>query len=107
MTIREIIRNRNGRAGSGGSWRVEKACDSDPFVGQEYELWHYGTRMLHWRESHRYGIEVLSIAYGHGSVSDQGGMNTAFRALDLPYYYSRKGGATIIDTQTGTPYYAH
>src|SRR5215831_6983031 len=97
MTIAEIIRNRQGRAGSNGSWRVEPCIDSDPFVGSEYELWHYGVRMLVWRHSIRYGNEALDMSIGHGSVSDQGGMNTAFRVLGLPYYFSRAGGAEIIE----------
>lgn len=96
MTISDIIYYHRGRAGSNGSWRVEK-LDSDEFVGTEYALWHYGTCMMIWRESHRHGTEVLMMSTGNGSVSDQGGMNTAFRVLGLPYYFSRAGGAEIIE----------
>jgi hypothetical protein len=82
-----------------GHWRIERP-DSDPFVGTEYELWHHSTRMLHWRESKRNGIELLSLSLGHGSVSDQGGMNRAFRALGASHlYYSRAGGAGIINQE--------
>lgn len=91
MTLQGIIRNRKGRA---HAWRVE-AVESDPFVGQEYQLWHYSTLMLHWCHSQGRNY-VVSMAEGWGSVSDQNGMNTAFRELCLPYYYSRAGGAGII-----------
>ena len=94
MSLESIIRNRKGRAGSGGSWRVERS-DSDPFVGQDYELWHYGTCMLQWTENSRGEILRCKTSTGHGSVSDQHGMNTAFRVLGLDLYYSRKGGAEI------------
>jgi hypothetical protein len=99
MTIRQIILNGKGSAGSGNAWKVERD-DSDPFVGQEFTLYHYSTRMLKWRESRRYGSEILYADIGHGSVSDQGGMNTAFRALGLPYRFDRDqrgGGARITD----------
>jgi hypothetical protein len=100
MTLAQIIERKRGRAGSNGAWRVERD-DSDPFVGNEYSLWHYGTRMLRWRETSRYGREIMSVSLGHGSVSDQGGMNTAFKVLGASWYFSRKGGAEIRDYETG------
>ena len=100
MTIADIIRTHRGRAGSNGAWRVEHD-DSDAFVGNEYSLWHYSTRMLRWRESTRYGREIIDVSLGHGSVSDQGGMNTAFRVLGAPWYFSRKGGAEIRNYESG------
>lgn len=96
-TVPSIITAHKGRAGSRGSWRVEKACDSDHYRGQEYELWHYGTRMLLWRESMALGVEILDYDTGYGSVSDQGGMNKAFRTLCVPYRFDRAGGADIVD----------
>ena len=94
-TIEQIVRDGHGSA-SNGKWRVYRS-DSDPFRGTEYELWHHGTLMLRWRQSTRYGVEILSASTGHGSVSDQGGMNTAFSVLGVPYYYSRRGRASILD----------
>lgn len=99
-TIAEIIRQGHGRAGSNGAWRVEADSDNDPFDGTYYNLWHYGVRMLRWHESRRYGVEAVDWDIGNGSVSDQGGMNTAFRVLGLPFYYSRAGGAEIIELCT-------
>jgi hypothetical protein len=96
-TIAGIIANRAGTAGSNGAWRIEKP-DSDPFVGNEYELWHYSTLMLKWRHSHRYGNEILFTSTGNGSVSDQGGMNTAFRVLDVSFRFDRdrRGGGPRV-----------
>lgn len=98
-SIEGIIRAKRGSAGSNGAWRVERE-DSDPFVGAEFTLWHYSTRMLFWRESRRNGVEVLDYSIGRGSVSDQGGMNTAFRVLGLPLRMDRDfrgGGPRITD----------
>jgi hypothetical protein len=48
-------------------------------------------------------IEYMGI--GHGSVSDQNGMNTAFAVLSQKYYYSRRGGAAI--TPIHIPLFRH
>src|SRR5215469_8970472 len=99
-TIAQIIRDGHGRAGSRGAWRVEKIM-SDPFVGQEYELWHYSTLMLRWLRRLNHNIPSYAST-GHGSVSDQGGMNTAFKVLGLPYRFDRDwrgGGPRITDLQ--------
>jgi hypothetical protein len=59
-------------------------------------IFHYSTPMLKYIErSHDVLISSVDFRLGHGSVSDQQGMNTLFKALGLPYYYSRKGGAQI------------
>jgi hypothetical protein len=109
-TIAGIIRTGRGCAGSNGAWRVERD-ESDPFVGQEYSLWHYSTRMLRWRSSRRSGTELLDYSTGHGSVSDQGGMNTAFRELGLPYRFDRDargGGPRITElVRNADGYYVH
>jgi hypothetical protein len=46
--------------------------------------------MLRWSDTY---VEYTDT--GHGSVSDQNGMNIAFSVLHLPYYYSRAGGPEI------------
>jgi hypothetical protein len=84
MTIASIVRNGKGRA---GKWRVTRD-------GSVCELWHYSTLMLRWEDT-GHGAQVWYTGTGHGSVSDQGGMNTAFKVLGLPLYFSRKGGAEI------------
>lgn len=114
MTLASIIRNGKGYAGSGNAWRTHVSWYDrmsrhfQPLPGTEYEgyptyeLWHYSTLMAVWTtdfEGQLIGISHMST--GHGSVSDQGGMNTLFRELGTPYYYSRKGGAQIIDTMNG------
>lgn len=90
MKLEQIIRNRKGSAGSGGAWRVET-------IGDRSVLLHYSTVMLRWRETPK-GVEILDYSTGHGSKSDQGGMNIAFSVLGTPYYFSRKGGAEIIES---------
>lgn len=73
MALADIIREGKGRAGSGGAWRV---------YGKE--LWHYSTLMLKWEEVGE-NYEDVYMSTGHGSVSDQHGMNVAFRTLGLPF----------------------
>lgn len=94
MRIDQIIARGHGTA---HAWRVERE-ESDPYVGSEYSLWHYGTRMLVWRSSTRHGAELVDYSTGWGSVSDQNGMNTAFRVLGLPYRYDRdqRGGGPRV-----------
>lgn len=53
--------------------------------------------MLQWDITEPANPDVFDYGMGNGTVSDQGGMNTAFRELSLPYYYSRAGGAEIIE----------
>jgi hypothetical protein len=101
-SLGDIIKNHEGTAGSNRSWRVWKA-DSDPYRGNEYELWHYSTLMLKWRESKRYGVELLFWSTGHGSKSDQQGMNTTFQMLNVPYRFDRAGGSTITDIHEDLP----
>lgn len=84
-TISSIIQRRKGTA---GHWRVNA-------MGNTFELWHYRTRMLQWADTDT-GPVLLNANTGHGSVSDQQGMNVAFKVLNLPYYFSRKGGAELI-----------
>jgi hypothetical protein len=85
MTIEQIIRNGNGRA---HAWRVEREDDRET-------LYHYSTAMLTWNALDPHDENVLDWDLGWGSVSDQNGMNVAFRTLGLPYYYSRANGASI------------
>lgn len=101
MTIKDIIVNGKGSAGSNGAWKVEPLYSHPEITGhQVYSLWHYSTRMAVWRKTGN-RIDYLSLSIGNGSVSDQGGMNTFFRMTGAPhYYYSRKGGARIVNQET-------
>jgi hypothetical protein len=93
MTIAELIRRGKGKA---GPWRIERGI----YPGNEnvLSLWHYGTRMLVWNADDPTDEETLDWSIGYGSVSDQNGMNTAFRILNLPYRFDRdqKGGGPRI-----------
>lgn len=98
MTIREIVLAGSGRAGSNGSWRCEtNSVDSTPVC----TLWHYSHCMLEWNRDNPNDGKYLYVSTGWGSVSDQGGMNQAFRALGIPLKFSRAGGADI--TEVGSP----
>lgn len=96
MTLQELIATRRTTASikRAGHWRIEREM-CDPFVGPEFSLWHYSTRMLHWID-YPNGAVIVSVSLGHGSVSDQQGLNRAFMSLRIPLYYSRKGGAGFI-----------
>lgn len=97
MTIRELVRRAaDGKAGTAGAWRTSMWTDG---TGRKTAtLHHYSTAMLRWDVAQPSNPDVLDYSTGWGSVSDQGGMNTAFRVLGLPLYFSRAGGASIEDT---------
>lgn len=109
MTIAEIIKAGKGTAGHNGSWKV--TCINEEHMSQAlpggyepwpcYQLTHYGTVMLEWVVG-KHGSYVVNAFTGHGSVSDQGGMNTAFKVLGLDLYYTRKGGGEIQECHSGT-----
>jgi hypothetical protein len=94
-TITEIVRNGKGTAGSNGAWRVYTRPGDDDWRPDSRELYHYSTLMLEWDDE-----GVIDYSIGYGSVSDQGGMNKAFRALGVPFRYDRdeRGGGARITT---------
>lgn len=74
-----------------GPWKVELEHN----IGR---LYHYGTKMLEWEYGRRtlpITIKVTGWWSGHGSASDQTGVNATLRALDSKLRYSRKGGAHV------------
>ena len=86
--IADIIRRGSGRS---HAWRVERN-------GQAATLWHYGTAMLTWNLERPSDPDALDSSTGWGSVSDQNGMNIAFRVLGLPYRFDRdqRGGGPRV-----------
>lgn len=75
-----------------GNWsRTSDVRESDGV--RRVIIFHYSTPMLSYLETEP--VEVTGYSLGHGSVSDQQGMNQLFNRLNLPYYYNRKGGAKI------------
>lgn len=86
-SIASIIQRGRGTA---GHWRV--------IHDGTHSLYHYGTKMLEWEHTMS-GTRMLEQSTGWGSVSDQNGMNTAFRILNLPYRYCRdqRGGGPRIE----------
>jgi hypothetical protein len=100
-TIAEIVANGSGYAGSNGSWRTHTWEQLDDHPGKRVGvLFHYSTLMLKWNADDPSDPEVLDYSTGWGSVSDQGGMNTAFRVLGLWLRFERAGGARIVDTRS-------
>lgn len=95
-TIRDVARGRALRAGSGGAWRLDETM-----CGRR-GIYHYGTLMIAFTVVNEDGLVEwdgdpgnVYLSTGNGSVSDQGGMNEIFKTLGMPFYFSRKGGATI------------
>lgn len=90
MSIRDLI--TRGKGSTGAAWRIERRGDIAVLI-------HYSTAMLRW-DVNRPGETVQVLSIGHGSVSDQNGLNTAFRAFDVPMRYDRDqrgGGPRISD----------
>jgi hypothetical protein len=80
------------RAGKGtaGKWKVVEQG------GSYHKLYHYDHLMLCWEDmGNDDRVFVTYSDIGIGSVSDQQGMNKAFRALNTRFYYTRQGGARI------------
>lgn len=84
-----------GRAGHYGSWRsFDDYCHANGQVVRVVK--HYDTRMITFLlDTGGSPVEVVDYSIGHGSVSDQNGMNKLFRAVGSDHYFSRQGGAKI------------
>lgn len=86
-----------------GHWSVTTADN-------ERIIYHYTTPMLRFTVDDEgnplTNVEGCRVSFstGHGSVSDQQGMNRLFRKLGLPFYFSRKGGADISLLDTDQPW---
>ena len=102
MTLEQLLQNRTpGQTMTAHNW--SSYCWKDGDGNLVVNINHYWTMMLQFspRKAKPHGpIPVQYIHHvdlGQGSRSDQAGMNRIFRGLGLPWYYSRKGGAQIID----------
>jgi len=89
MRVRDLV-HKDGKAGSNSSWRSHLTT-----CGTARQVYHYSTLMLEFDLATK---EVTYVSTGHGSVSDQRGMNEMFRELDAGMYFSRAGGADIAPT---------
>ena len=88
-SLSDVLQRGKGVA---GAWRVR----TDYRESVEIKiLYHYTTAMLKWRADNPADEDYLDYSTGWGSVSDQQGMNKAFRILGIPRYFSRAGGAEI------------
>jgi len=75
-----------------GPWRVTRTG----LAGGA--LYHYGTKMLEWVWDER-EAQITGWWVGHGSVSDQTGVNAALDALGSPLRYHRdaRGGGPRVN----------
>lgn len=75
-----------------GPWRVTRTG----LTGGS--LYHYGTKMLEWIWDAR-EAQITGWWVGHGSVSDQQGVNAALSALGSPmrYYRDTRGGGPRVN----------
>jgi hypothetical protein len=101
-TIAGIIAAAKGKA---GAWRVERELVSSEDLSHWIDvatLWHYSTPMLRWKVNDPADAAALDCGIGWGSVTDQNGMNTAFRVLDLALRFDRdaRGGGPRITELT-------
>lgn len=104
--IADIVSKARGTA---GTWRVERSTITTPGSDREVQvatLYHYSTPMLRWQVDNPGCRSILTMGTGWGSVSDQSGMNTAFRILSLPYLFRRAGGAAIVRSDAPVPPYS-
>lgn len=93
-----MLADKAGRAGKWRSYDTDKAVDGSPLPRRRHVL-HYDTTMLtfgvdddgKWDGN----LDTVDYSTGHGSVSDQNGMNRLFARLGMPLYFKRAGGASI------------
>ncbi|HSW91501.1 MAG TPA: hypothetical protein VLG09_02555 [Candidatus Saccharimonadales bacterium] len=83
-------RVRADRVGTIGAWSISQDVDKDNKT--YYHLYHYATRMVSWYRNEDGTAEVFYTNIGHGSVSDQQGVNAALYELNAPMRYARNGG---------------
>lgn len=86
------IKDTADRQVTAGRW---KSIDD----GRGRVVYHYRTPMLAFvtDEDGQWDgdLETVDYSIGHGSVSDQNGMNVLFARLGMPYIYRRARGARI------------
>ncbi len=89
------IKDTADRQVTAGKWR---SWDSEEPMTRN--IYHYSTQMLSFKldaegqwDGH---LGTVDYSTGHGSLSDQKGMNTLFARLGMPYYFQRQGGAGIV-----------
>ena len=102
MTLEQMVQNREpDKTMQAGNWSSYCFVDDGHLI---VNINHYWTMMLQFRVKSRKPYFPIAIRYvqhidlGHGSKSDQDGMNRIFCQLGLPWYYARKNRtAQIID----------
>lgn len=106
MTSIRDLADGNAHAGSGGAWRsVTEDFTVDTRRSYKWRtIFHYETVMLAFalNDEGKWDGNTDNVVYniGHGSVSDQNGMNKLFRHMNMPLYFVRQGGARIERTSS-------
>ena len=90
---------KDGKTHRAGAWSAVDSMSSQGWTRLR-QVYHYNTLMLefasqHYERPERDGAWVVDpISLGHGSVSDQQGVNQLLRGTG--WYYSRQGGAQYV-----------
>lgn len=91
-----------------GNWRIEDAVDCDGI--QFRQVYHYGTLMGEWYKTipnyttgqadwEHEVFQFAPLSVGHGSCSDQQGMNRIMR--NTTWTYKRSGGVARYEAPNG------
>lgn len=110
--VRKVMEGNRGLRKDGpvfyaktGPWRTEIEPGTFGGKSDKYRLIHYSTTMLEWEVSNMGVITITGTWTGHGSVSDQQGVNAALRALGSRMRYSRdrSGGGPRVNPSFRVP----
>lgn len=101
IIVERLIRktHSNARDYRSGPWSTQCAVTSQDTL--LCSLHHYGTRMLEWHyhPNQHPPVTITGWWVGHGSVSDQQGVNAALKALgsEKRYYRDERGGGPRVN----------
>jgi hypothetical protein len=87
---------KHGQKLTASSWVSHDVTDDDGFAVRV--VWHYSTLMVEFVDMGDGSWWAGAVSVGHGSVSDQNGVNTLFQSVgsDLRYRRDAKGGGPRI-----------
>lgn len=96
----------SGRSKTVGHWEF---CDGYTAYGSDWtdhrSVYHYDTLMGEWYNTNGEGWKFAPLSVGHGSVSDQQGMNKILK--DSGWTYRRNDGCPRYEHQNGVQRFPH